>query len=346
MMKKRIAIIGATGFTGSELVRILHDHPAAEITVITSESRAGERFSDVHPFFKNIVDVKLEKSAALEEKEFDLAFLALPHGVSMNFAESLVNRGVPVIDLSGDFRLSSPEVYSRWYNKEHTYKAGFGNAVYGLPELFGKSVSGTPIVANPGCYPTSVILAAAPLIREGLVDMGSIIADSKSGVTGAGVKAKPVNHFSTVNDNFKAYGLMHHRHTIEIEEALGRLGNAAAVVQFTPHLLPIDRGILSTVYMKPAGTGMTAAKLKELFNSFYKDRPFIRLRSGSPAVKEVRGTNFCDLHAAFDERTGNVLVISAIDNLVKGAAGQAVQNMNLIFNWDETLGLDQIPLCP
>ncbi|MEJ2003961.1 MAG: N-acetyl-gamma-glutamyl-phosphate reductase [Cyclobacteriaceae bacterium] len=346
MRKKQIAIIGATGFTGSELVRILRYHPNAEISVITSESRKGELFSDVHPFFEGIADMTLDSVENIGEYDIDLAFLALPHGVSMNFASLFHEQNIPVVDLSGDFRLSSPEVYKEWYGKEHTWQDGFSHATYGIPELFRENVHGSRLVANPGCYPTSVILGAAPLLREGMADGSRIIADSKSGVTGAGVKSKPVNHFSSVNDNFKAYGISNHRHSIEIQEKMDEISGKQNSVQFTPHLLPVDRGILSTIYLQPADDQMNIKKLSDLYADYYAKEPFIRLLKASPSIKAVRGTNFCDIYTTFDERTGNIIVVSAIDNLVKGAAGQAVQNMNLMFNWEETAGLQQIPLSP
>ena len=346
MRNKQIAIIGATGFTGAELVRILHHHPYVDISVITSESRNGEHFSDVHPYFEGIEDITLESVENIGEFDIDMVFLALPHGVSMTYAKRLLDEDVPVIDLSGDFRLSSPEIYSEWYHQEHTFPEGFETAVYGIPELFRSEITHTSLIANPGCYPTSIILGIAPLLIENLADPSMIIADSKSGVTGAGIKAKPVNHFSAVNDNFKAYGLTSHRHSIEIQEQLSELSGGSATIQFTPHLLPIDRGILSTIYLRPAHREIDDEQIKNAYIKHYEEQPFIRLRNQPPAVKDVRGTNLCDIHVTYDSRTGNIIVISAIDNLVKGAAGQAVQNMNIYFNWEETAGLQHIPLNP
>lgn len=345
MDKKKIGIIGATGYTGSELVRILHHHPHTEIAVITSESRAGEKFSDVHPFFAGIVDQELKSVEDLQPDQLDLVFLALPHGVSMDFVKRLKNRIPKIVDLSGDFRLSSPEVYEEWYQKDHIYPEGFKDAVFGLPELFGAQVKKAGLVANPGCYPTGAILGLAPLLKRGFVDTTHLIVDSKSGVTGAGVKAKPVTHFASVNDNFKAYGLKKHRHSIEIQEVSDRIADKATMVQFTPHLLPVDRGILSTIYARPS-SAIDAASLRGAFNEFYADAPFVRIRDQVPAIKDVRGTNLCDIYTDFDPRTGNIIVITTIDNLVKGAAGQAVQNMNLMFGLDESSGLHQIPVHP
>ena len=346
MNKIRAAVVGATGFTGSELVRILHHHPHVDLALITSESRAGERLSDVHPFFESIVDSILHPVSEIGDHDIDLGFLALPHGVSMEYVRKLLQLDMRIIDLSGDYRLSSPIVYEKWYGKEHTYISGFDNAVYGIPELYASQIRSAELVANPGCYPTSVILAVAPLLKAGLIDPAFIIADCKSGVTGAGVKAKEVNHFSNVNDNFKAYALKSHRHSIEIEEKLQGFSPGELKVQFTPHLLPLDRGILSTIYLRPSAPGMTEERIQEAFAAHYADAPFIRMTGSSPSVKHVRGTNFCDIHATYDDRTGHIIVISAIDNLVRGAAGQAVQNMNLMFNWKEDAGLEQVPLCP
>ena len=346
MQQKNIAIIGATGFTGSELVRILHHHPDVHIAMISSESRAGEKFSDVHPFFQGIVDMPLVKAADIANHDIDLAFLALPHGVSMEYVSQFQQYDFPIVDLSGDFRLSGPAVYEEWYGKTHSFTEGFAGAAYGIPELFFEEIHRSRLIANPGCYPTSVILAVAPLLKAGLARLDSIIADSKSGVTGAGVKSKPVNHFSNVNDNFKAYGLKNHRHSIEIQEKLSRVSGKEATVQFTPHLLPIDRGILSTIYLKPGSSSVTEASLRKLYEEMYEGAPFVRMRDSSPSVKAVRGTNFCDIHVSFDARTQNIIVVSAIDNLVKGAAGQAVQNMNVLFGWKQDRGLKLIPLSP
>lgn len=342
---KRIAIIGATGYTGSELLRLLHHRTDIEIVAITSERRAGERFSDVHPFFEGIAEQKLLHAAEVAALQPDLVFLALPHGVSMRFVEDFKDAPFKIIDLSGDFRLSSPEVYEDWYQKDHSYPEGFAEAAFGLPELFAEDIKKARLIANPGCYPTSAILGLAPLIKAGWLENRGIIIDSKSGVTGAGVKAKAVNHFSSVNDNFKAYGLKKHRHSVEIEEKLSQLGGQAVQLQFTPHLLPVDRGILSTMYARP-NRSITEAELRALYQDFYAHAPFVRLREQLPSLKAVRGTNYCDLQVHWDARTGNIIVLSAIDNLVKGAAGQAIQNMNLLFGWAQARGLAQPPLQP
>ena len=345
MRKKQIGIIGATGYTGSELVRILINHPEVDIAMITSESRAGEKFSDVHPFFTGIAEHTLVSADKVNEYELDLVFLALPHGVSMDYVKRFKDKPFKIIDLSGDFRLDTKEIYEEWYKKEHTYPEGFEAVAFGLPELFADKISESRLVANPGCFPTGSILGLSPLIKNKLIDQSSIIVDSKTGVTGAGVKASAVTHFSNVNDNFKAYGLKHHRHTIEIQGILGRLTSGEVTVQFTPHLLPVDRGILSTMYVKPKGK-ISEEELRSVYEEFYADAPFVRLRNAAPAIKDVRGTNYCDIYPVYDQRTNNIIVISAIDNLVKGAAGLAVQNMNILFGLDETAGLNLIPVNP
>lgn len=345
MSKKKIGIVGATGYTGSELMRILLNHPDIEITLITSESRAGEKFSDVHPFLEGIADQKLISLNEIEKHEVDLVFLALPHGVSMDFVKRFSTKDFRIVDLSGDFRLDSAETYEKWYNKQHIFPEGFQNAVFGLPELFTNEIKAAKLVANPGCFPTTAILGVAPLLDAGMADPSIIIVDSKTGVTGAGIKSTPVNLYSNVNDNFKAYGLKKHRHTIEMQATLDRVSEKKTIIQFSPHLLPVDRGILSTIYIKPLrDTGED--EVRKIYENFYKDAPFVRMRSQIPAIKDVRGTNYCDLYTTYDERTKMIIVISVIDNLVKGAAGQAVQNMNIMLGLDQKRGLDQIPVNP
>ena len=406
MNKKKIGVIGATGYTGSEIVRILSQHPGVEIALITSEARAGEKFSDVHPFFQGIVDDVLHPADKVDDTELDLVFLALPHGVSMEYVKRFAGRGFRMVDFSGDFRLGSAEIYEQWYPKKHVWPDGFRDAAYGLPELFADAIREAPLVANPGCFPTGAILALAPLVEKRLVAGDGIIIDSKTGVTGAGIKASSTNMFSNVNDNFKAYGVKTHRHTIEIQQILEELagrpsgswvdadeatdadtntdtdtdtdtnqqafrkpkdaiaaGTADAFrkdqlspVQFTPHLLPVDRGILTTAYARPAAAGWTTAGsgrhgsgkafLESVYRDYYRDKPFVRICSQPPTLKEVRASNYCNIYVDFDERTGNIIVISAIDNLVKGAAGLAVQNMNVMLGFEETEGLTHIPVSP
>ncbi len=341
----KTGIVGATGYTGSELLRLLYHHPEVDIKVITSESKTGQQFSDIHPAFTGLVDHQLKSADSLSDMELDAVFLALPHGVSMNYVKKFQSNGFKIVDLSGDFRLSSPEVYESWYKKDHIYREGFKEAAYGLPELHREDIKKASLVANPGCYPTSSILGTAPLVKNELVDTASIIVDAKSGTTGAGVKIKPVTHFSNVNDNFKSYGLKHHRHTIEIEEQLSGMAKNSVKVQFTPHLLPVDRGILATIYSQPVRE-VNDDLLREAYADFYKDHPFVRLRDTAPTLKDVRGTNLCDLFVTYDRRTNRIITISVIDNLIKGAAGAAIQNLNLMFGLDECMGLRSVALNP
>jgi len=341
----KIGIIGATGYTGSELVRLLHSHPDVEIAIITSETYAGQKFSDIHPQFKDIVDITLKPASEIASANPDLVFLALPHGVSMDYVKDLADKDIRIIDLSGDFRLPSKQLYEQWYNKPHSYPEGIAHAIYGIPELFRNDITKAKLIANPGCFPTGAIVAAAPLVKEKLVDAKRLIFDSKTGVTGAGIKPKLVTHFSNVNENFKAYGIKTHRHTIEIQETLSKYGQDTTTIQFTPHLLPVDRGILTSVYAIPKGK-ITDKDLSELYSKYYGQEPFIRLLDTNPEIKNIRGTNYIDIYPVFDERTGNIMVFSAIDNLVRGAAGQAVQNMNLMLGIDESKALNTIPIRP
>lgn len=343
--KTQVGIIGATGYTGSELARILVRHPNVILAGISSETHAGKDFSEVHPMFSEIFDLSLVRAKdLLADENIEILFLALPHGVSMEFVREMDTGGRRIIDLSADFRLDSSETYDAWYPKPHVYPQGFQSSVYGVPELFANEIRSSNLIGNPGCYPTAAILGLAPLAYGGVIDP-DIIVDAKSGVTGAGVKPKATNHFSNVHGDFKAYGLPTHRHTIEIEQTLNKLNKKDHRIQFTPHLLPVDRGILATIYCRSAVKAETL-HLEELYREFYKDKPFIRWRSFPPSIKDVRGTNYCDIYAYFDKRSDKIIVLSVIDNLMKGAAGQAVQNMNLLLGIDETTGLDQIPLRP
>jgi len=342
---KNIGIIGASGYTGSELVRILVHHPEVKIKAITSESHRGKAFSDLHPFFRGIMDQKLVSADEIIGMDLDLVFLALPHGVSMEYVRKFKLQKFRIVDLSGDFRLDDPATYEQWYNKEHTFKEAFEEAVYGLPELYADKISKARLVANPGCYPTSAILPLAPLVSADLIDPQRVIIDAKSSVSGAGIKHSETNLFSNVNDNFKAYGLKKHRHSIEIKQILDRFSKDKNTIQFTPHLLPVDRGILSTIYVQPK-SNIEEAPLKQLFKNFYQDKAFVRLCENPPAIKDVRGSNFCDIFVDYDSITNNIILVSVIDNLVKGAAGQAVQNMNIMFDFEEKTALQHVPMHP
>jgi N-acetyl-gamma-glutamyl-phosphate reductase len=264
----------------------------------------------------------------------------------MNYVKKWSGERFKIVDLSGDFRLENASVYEQWYKKEHHFKNGFEEAVYGLPELHRLDIEKASLVANPGCYPTVSILTMLPLFAEIKTSKRiSTIIDAKSGVTGAGAKAREINHYSNVNENFSAYGLKTHRHSIEIEEQLSGVANDSVSIQFTPHLLPVDRGILSTCYF-PNVDNLSQDKIENIYIDFYTHEPFIRLRDEIPGIKDVRGTNYCDIYVTSDERTGNIIAVGVIDNLVKGAAGQAIQNMNIMLGMDESAGLRHVALRP
>lgn len=345
MPKFKVGIVGATGYTGSELVRLLSQHPDVTIDFVTSESNAGKRISDIHPHLLDAVDIKLKSVEDIPSFTPDLVFLALPHGVSMDFVKQHGIDRFITIDLSGDFRFSDQALFEKWYKQEHSASKYLKDAVFGLPELFRDKIRNARLVANPGCYPTSAILALAPLLKHGIIHPSSIIIDSKSGVTGAGAKPKQGTHFPDVFGNFTAYSLANHRHTPEIEDTLKQYTGYSTEVLFTPHLLPIDRGILTTTYSTPKKP-VSADMIEDLFHSIYEKENFVRVFDHPPSVKNVRGSNYCDIHSIYDQRTNKIITISTIDNLMKGAAGQAVQNMNIIFGLIESTGLKQIPLNP
>lgn len=344
----KVAIVGASGYTGLELIRILHCHPEVEIACLTSEQSAGKRISEVFPTLRGRCDTVLENLEPVRVSEkADIIFTALPHKAAMEVVPTFLKLGKKVIDLSADYRLSDPAVYGEWY-EPHINPANLKKAVYGLPEIRRSKIKGAKLVANPGCYPTSVILGLAPLLKNRLVDLSSIIVDSASGATGAGRSAKVDSLYCEVNEGFRAYGVGGtHRHTPEIEQELSLLAGEPLKITFTPHLLPMDRGILSTIYAAPERT-VNNETLAKLYREFYADEPFVRvLTNGNlPSTAYVRGSNFCDIAPFVDHRTGRIIVVSAIDNLVKGASGQAVQNMNLVCGFPETMGLEGLALFP
>lgn len=343
----RVAVVGASGYTGVELIRLLQAHPGVEITCVTSRQNAGEGIAAVFPSLLGRVDLVCDPvEPALIAAKADFVFTALPHQSAMEVVPELLAVGRKVVDLSADYRLRDVSAYEAWYAK-HTSASLLAEAVYGLPELYRAQVAGARLVANPGCYPTSVALALAPLLGDGLIDPATLIIDSKSGTSGAGRSAKVDSLFCEVNEGFKAYGVASHRHTPEIEQTLSDLAGEKVVVNFTPHLLPVNRGILSTCYATLKVEKQTS-ELIETFQQHYAGEPFVRVHpAGSlPNVAFVRGSNFCDLGVVSDPRTGRVIVVSAIDNLVKGAAGQAVQNMNLMLGFEESAGLTALPVFP
>ena len=343
----KVSIIGATSYVGAELLRILTAHPQAEIVHITSESHAGEVAAAVYPHLRGCCPLVLEPMAAAADiaADSEVLFVALPHGHAMKLGKAVAHLPLRIIDLGADYRFADPAVYAQWYGLPHEH--GDAARVYGLAEWQREAIRTAKIIGNAGCYPTAGILALMPLVRAGLVRRGSIIIDAASGVSGAGRAATAANHFPELYDSFKAYGVAGHRHTPEIEQALSQLSGEEQVVSFTPHLLPMVRGILATCYaaLRP---GVSADEVDEAFTACYAGEPFIRLlgRNGYPATKAVRGSNFCDIGWHLDPRTGRVVVLSAIDNLVKGAAGQAVQNFNIACGFAEDTALDAIPLYP
>ncbi len=344
----KVAIVGASGYTGLELIRLLHCHPEVVVSCVTSEQSAGKRISEVFPTLRGRCDLVLENLEPVRVAEkSDIIFTALPHKAAMEVVPTFLKLAKQVIDLSADYRLTDPAVYGEWY-EPHMNPALLKKAVYGLPEIRRNKIKGAKLLANPGCYPTSIILALAPLLKKGLIDPQNIIADSASGVTGAGRSAKVDSLYCEVNEGFKAYGVGGvHRHTPEIEQELSLLAGEELKVTFTPHLVPMDRGILSTVYASPL-KDLTSDQLHKLYQEFYKGEPFVRVlpQGNLPSTAFVRGSNFCDIAPVLDKRTGRIIVVSAIDNLVKGASGQAVQNMNIVCGFPETMGLEGLALFP
>ncbi len=341
----KIAILGATGYTGTELVRLLNNHPEAEVVYISSETYAGSKLSDIHPQFKEQEELILSHVGTDDVPEgIDLVFCALPHGQSAAIVPGLLKKGCRVIDLSADFRLKEADLYKQWYDLEHPEPSFLEEAVYGLPELNRGAVSTSRLVANPGCYPTGIILALAPLLKNKTVKLATIIIDAKSGVSGAGRMPKQPFHFPDCTENFKAYRVACHQHIPEIEQELGLLAGEEVRITFTPHLVPMIRGILSTIYLEPV-PGQTDEEIRALYSNFYGESPFVRIleESALPETRFVRGSNFIDIALKMDRRTGRLVILTALDNLVKGAAGQAVQNMNIMFGLPEDTGLGQLP---
>ncbi len=339
-----VGIIGATGYAGQQLVWLLHQHPNVVINFVASHSHSAKQFSEVYRSYDTFFDKRLINLEQVEERlpSIDLLFLALPHGLSEPLAKKAVDANVKVIDLGADFRFDNEEVFEKWYKTKHDDPALNQQAVYGMPELYREKIKTANIVACPGCYPTSAILGAAPLLRTGLVKP-SVIVDSKSGVSGAGRSEKVELLFAELNENFKAYGLFSHRHTPEIEQEMSKLLDQSVDVTFTPHLLPINRGILSTIYLD-LSEAMTEAEIYQHYIAMYKDEPFVRVVNELPQISHVKNSNLCEVGIRVDEKRKKVIVVSAIDNLIKGASGQAVQCMNLMFGFKETTGINQLSM--
>ncbi len=332
MADPTVVVAGASGYAGALAAKILDRHPGFDLVAITSRSDAGVRLDELYPHHR--VPLVLDAFDLDHHGTADAAIVAYPHGASAEAVAQLHERGVKVVDLSADFRLRDPQTYQRWYG-DHGAPGLFGHAVYGLPELYRDRLPGAHIAANPGCFPTAAILALAPLARAGLVD--DVVIDAKTGVSGAGRGATAKTHFVTVDENVNAYNVGKHRHAPEIDQELAVLG-AGVTSTFVPHLLPIDQGELVSCYVD-APRDVEPAELTELYARAYDDEPFVELAAVPPGVRDVRDTNLCRIHATSDPRSGKVMVFAAIDNLWKGAASQAVQNLNLMFDLDEGMGL-------
>jgi N-acetyl-gamma-glutamyl-phosphate reductase len=352
MKTRKVAIIGASGYSGEELVRLLLHHPHAELAAVTSRQNAGQTLAQVFPKFASHPISKTlrftEPKAELLAKQAEVVFLALPHGVAAEYAVPLLDAGCAVIDLSADFRMKSAERYREFYAHDHPAPELLKKSVYGLPEIYREEIKKSLLIASPGCYPTSILLPVIPLLKAGLVNPTGIIADSLSGVSGAGRKAEADYLFCECNESVRPYGLPKHRHLSEIEEQLSLAAQTPVTIQFTPHLIPVNRGILTTLYLAPEKHFSTEVEMKRLnekisaaYAKAFGKEPFVRLLEGKalPDTKNVTGTNVIEIAWRLDPRTGRLIVMSAEDNLVKGASGQAVQSLNILCGWPETAGL-------
>ena len=336
----RVGVIGATGYTGEELIKILLRHPHVRLTYLSAKIDKEDSIDDIFPYLKNRLDIKceiLDIHRAISKA--DLFFLALPHTVSFAVAPLLLNHKKKVIDLSADYRLKNPTTYKDWYGVAHKDKINLKKAVYGLPELYREKIKRSDLIANPGCYPTSAILGIYPAVVSGMVSLDYIIIDAKSGVTGAGRKASMSFFYSEVNESLKAYKINNHQHIPEIEQELSKILDKKVNVCFCPHLVPMNRGILETIYLR-LNKKMSVAQVFKIYKRFYQVEPFVRIMdSDIPSTKNVVDTNFCDIGFNLDENKNLLIVVSVIDNLLKGAAGQAVQNMNIMYGFPEISGL-------
>jgi N-acetyl-gamma-glutamyl-phosphate reductase len=344
MKSKKVAIVGASGYSGEVLVQLLLNHPHAELVAVTSRQNAGQTLAQVFPKFASHPKSKAirfsEPNAKVVAKQAEVVFLALPHGVAAEYAVPLLKAGAIVIDLSADFRLKSAAIYKEFYAHDHSAPDLLKKSVYGLPEIYREQIKKSLLIASPGCYPTSILLPVIPLLKSGLIKPTGIIADSLSGVSGAGRKAEVDYLFCECNESVRPYGVPKHRHLSEIEEQLSLAAKSQVVIQFTPHLIPVNRGILTTLYLEPKGK-LSNEKISACYKKFYGDEPFIRLLEDKslPDTKNVVGTNVIEIAWRLDSRTNRLIVMSAEDNLVKGASGQAIQSMNINCGFPETAGL-------
>ena len=340
----KIGIVGGTGYTGVELLRLLADHPGTRVEVITSRSNAGTPVVDVFPNLRGKFDIKFSEPDVDSYQNCDLVFFATPNGVAMGQAKALLDKGIKLIDLAADFRIQDIETWEKWYGEAHACPSLVEQAVYGLPELNRDAIKTASLVANPGCYPTSVILALLPLLQSGLIEPSSIIADCKSGISGAGRNANVATTYSELSESVKAYAVAGHRHLPEIRQILQSINNEAELV-FVPHLMPMIRGLHATVY---ADANNTDTNIQQVFEKFYRDEPFVDVMpvGSHPETRSVRGANHCRIAVHYLATSKKYVVLAVIDNLVKGAAGQAIQNMNLMFGLNETTGLNAPGMMP
>jgi N-acetyl-gamma-glutamyl-phosphate reductase len=347
--KKPIGIIGASGYGGVQLVRLLLEHPQVDIAYLGGESSAGKPYSSIYPHLDHCVDLTIEKiDLDAIANRCEAVFLGLPNGLACDLTPALIAKGCKVLDLSADYRFSDLDTYTDWYKKERTDHDTAKSAVYGLPELFREQIKQAQLVGCPGCYPTASLLALSPLLKQGLVDPTTAIIDAKSGTSGGGRQGKIKMLLSEADNSLGAYGVANHRHTPEIEQICSILARQEVTVQFTPHLIPMVRGILSTVYATLRDPGLVREDLITIYNAFYRSSPFVKILSGGiyPQTKWACGTNLAYIGIQVDPRTGRVIVLSAIDNLIKGQAGQAVQCLNLMMGWSESLGLPKLGFYP
>lgn len=344
----KVGILGSTGYVGQQLVWLLHHHSNTQIEFLSSHNHAGIPYNEIYNNYYDFIQSDCISMQQAEDKlsEIDLLFSALPHGKSFDIVNKAISKEIKVIDISADFRLKSVKCYEDWYNVKHKCTNLIDKAVYGLCELHRNEIYNSNLVANPGCYPTASILAMAPLLKHNIIDPSSIIIDAKSGVTGSGRSANISGLYCECNESFKAYGVGGtHRHTPEIEQELSNISNTDIKLSFTPHLVPMDRGILATCYAN-LNKDISEEEIFKLYKDAYKDDYFIKITESLPETRWVKGTNFCQISFRIDKRTQRIIVVSAIDNLMKGAASQAVQNMNLLFGLDEKEGLDTLSLFP
>ena len=342
--KTRVSVFGGTGYTGVELIRLLLNHPNVEIYQITSRNDKGKRVDEIYPSFRGVLNNILVSPEDADLKNVDIVFFATPNGIAMNYAEGLIEAGKLVIDLAADFRIKDQGIWEKWYGVEHKSPNLINKAVYGLPEINRDSIKKSKLVANPGCYPTAIQLALIPLLEKKLISSTNIIADAKSGISGAGRNPELKLLMSEADEDFKAYGIGGHRHLPEIEQNLTYVSGENVKLTFIPHLVPMVRGIFATIYVEC----IKNFKAKDVFESYYKDEPFVDIMESNiyPNTKSVRASNFCRISFYKEQDTNRLIIFSVIDNLMKGAAGQAVQNMNIMMDWKETLGLSSVPITP